>query len=277
MEAPKAVVSERHENINMLSDLLEKVREYDGMVANAQRKKAEIADVDRQLKIPKKRPRLLWCIIAIFAATVVFLLSHELLILAAPIVIVIIAGVIIHRNNKAYKERQEALHAQRAKLQAEYEAMCEAIQKYKTEVLDPSIAEYVPERFPRRYAYSASAIQYMLDAMIDLRADTIKEVINIYENDSKLHYMMNCLDNISYYSQATAKSTARAARAQEQTAANTAVTAANTARMSASMQDIARSQRRQADAARDVANAARDQANAAQSEANSVSNAMNRW
>lgn len=259
METQNTVVSERHENMNMLSDLLEKVQEYDGMVANARKKKEEIEDVTRKLAIPKKKLPLLTIIINIIIIGIGW----------------IILAVRQHHINKEYKERQAVLFAELTVLKQKYDKLCEENKKYKTEILDPSIAQYVPERFPRRYAYDAAAIQYMLEAMIDLRADTIKEVVNIYVQDTKLYYMMNQLDDISSYTKATAQSTARAARAQEETAANTAaialntsitaantgVTAANTNSLRHSMADIAAAERDQAAAESRVASAAEQMAN----------------
>ncbi len=259
MENTNVIAAERHENMNMLSILLEKVQEYDGMVANAKAKQEEIARIDRKLAVPQKTIPLITKIIYIILIGIGWLMLL----------------ITYLMNRSAYRKKQEELHGIRSRLQAEYETLRAQIEQYKNDVLDPSIAEYVPERFPKKYAYDAYAIQYMLEAMIDLRADTIKEVINLYAEDMRGYYIMNRLEDISSYTKATAQSTARAALAQEQTAANTAVIAANTGvtataatATASSMSDIARSQRAQAAAARDQAAAESRVATAAEQIAN---------
>lgn len=246
MENQNEVVSVRHENMNMLAILLEKVKEYDGMVAAARKKKADIDEVDRQLAIPQKKIPLVWKIIGIIVIVIgwITLLVKWL------------------RNRKEYKLRQAELSELRQRLQAEYEDMCAKIKQYETDVLNPSIAEYVPDRFPMRYAHSAYAIEFMLNLMTDLRADTIKEAINLYEQEMHCARIEKALRGIFEGTWATVQNTARAALAQEATARNTAVmaaastatavntaaTAAHTASMAGSLADIADAERQAADA-----------------------------
>ena len=119
----------------------------------------------------------------------------------------------------------------------------------------------VPHRFPAQYATNAYALENMITFLVNMRADTIKETVNLYE-DMIFHINMeNILTNIAHSTESTARSSARSAAATERSAAaNERSAAANeaaaaaAAATAASMASVAHSQARQAAATERMAN-----------------------
>lgn len=239
MENQSMVIWDRKQNMKMLSTLLEKVQEYNQMAGEVRKKEAEIESVNRKLAIPQKKIPLITKILAI--------------VLCWTILVPVCAIVMYVKNKKDYQKNQQSLKATLEKLQAEYEELCAQLKKYETEVLNPSVEEYVPEHFSKKYAYNASALSFMLDLMTDLRADTIKEAINMYEAELRVNEVINSLHCISEYTRSTAQSSARTAASTEAAAASAAATAAAATATAAAMADVARSQRKAANAISDIA------------------------
>ncbi len=226
-----AAVSERKGIIAMLSGLLEKVRKHDSLVSDANRKQREIDKVTAEINKPMKKMHPL-------------LFIFLCLLLGAGWFILLIVTLV---KKSKFKKLQAALKAQKEALEAEKQAILASLAAYDAEELNPYINSIVPEKFAARYCMNAYAIETMLTLATDLRADTIKEVINLYEEIAHRERLEYVLGQVAGNTEATARATARTALASERAAAaseatarnsaaiaaNTAATAAATARMAA--------------------------------------------
>ena len=214
-------VAERQSNIAMLSDLLEASLGYDKRAQDCAAKKAEIERLDRELgKERPKRFKPLWLFIIIGIITMFIGL--------------IVMFVINMIDKKKWEERCARLRAQKEAAKKAYDAAYADLNKYDAEVFQPKIAKYVPDSFALYYARNSFAIQYMLDMLKNLRADTIREAINVYEDAMHHARVEKALASVANLSVEIAKNTARSAAANEVAAKAAVATAANTAAIAAS-------------------------------------------
>ena len=214
-------IAERHSNIAMLSELLEASLGYDKRAQDCAAKKAEIDRLDRELKKqrPKKfQPRWLFILLGIitFGIGLIFMLIVTIL------------------DKKKWEKRNEALRAERERAKKIFEEACAELERYDNEEFKPAIAKYVPENFAGCYARSSFALQYMLNLCTNLRADTIREIINLFEESMHRARVEKALSSLTNLSVSIAKNTARTAEASESAASYAAMTAANTTVIAAS-------------------------------------------
>lgn len=208
-----AQVSERKGIIAMLQGLLEKVRKHNAIVAEAKRKQSEIDEVIREINKPMKKINPILFVILLLMMFIGWL--------------ILLIMTLVKRSK--YKKLQAALNAQKEALEAELNEIMGRLSAYEAEVLNPYIQSIVPDKFPARYCRNAYAIEKMLNLAIDLRGDTIKEIINLYEEINHRERLESVLAKVAGYTEATAIATARTAVASERTAAASEATAANTA------------------------------------------------
>ena len=241
------LAQERHDNISMLSELLEKVREYNHLTNICAAKKQKVNQLEQQLRTPApvfkfNLIKLILCLITLGIGLIVMIVLHVLA---------------KNKWKKMIAETQVALEqAKRELAQAQQIA-----QQYYEEKLKAYIDTIVPHRFPAQYATNAYALENMITFLVNMRADTIKETVNLYE-DMIFHINMeNILTNIAHSTESTARSSARSAAATERSAAaNERSAAANeaaaaaAAATAASMASVAHSQARQAAATERMAN-----------------------
>ena len=214
-------VAERHSNIAMLSELLEASLGYDKLAQDCAAKKAEVNRLDCELgKERPKRFKPLWLFILIGIIT-----------MGIGLIMMFVVNLL---DKKKWEERCANLRAQREVAQAAYDEACAVLEKYDVEEFQPKIAKYVPDLFSMNYARNSFAIQYMLNLLNGLRADTIREVINLYEDCMYHNRLEKTLANVASLSVEIAKNTARSADANEAAATAAAITAANTAAIAAS-------------------------------------------
>lgn len=225
-----AAVSERKGIIAMLQGLLEKVRKHNAIVAEAKRKQSEIDEVTREINKPMKK---------IHPILFIFLL---LMMFIGWIILLIMTLV----KKSKFKKLQAALNAKRDALQAELNEINARLSAYEAEVLNPYIESIVPDKFPARYCRSAYAIEKMMNLAIDLRGDTIKEIINLYEEINHRERLESVLARVASSTEATAYATARTAAASERAAAASEATAVNTASIAVSSAATAAATRRMA-------------------------------
>ena len=225
-----AAVSERKGIIAMLQGLLEKVRKHNAIVAEAKRKQSEIDEVTREINKPMKK---------IHPILFIFLL---LMIFIGWIILLVMTLL----NKSKYKKLQAALNEKREALQAELNEINARLSAYEAEVLNPYIESIVPDKFPARYCRSAYAIEKMMNLAIDLRGDTIKEIINLYEEVNHRERLESVLARVASSTEATAYATARTAAASERAAAASEATAVNTASIAVSSAATAAATRRMA-------------------------------
>lgn len=250
--------AERHENMKMLADLLEMLREYNRKITDRNRKKEAMEAAEAALANAKpkmSRGALIGRIIilALIAVIALFALSASNLFLAIIVVaiVAVFIGLTIKKYRRCiseYEKLLEELREQLADAKAAYQQACTAVQDYFEWKLNPYIQEIVPERFPEVYVMDVHAVEQMLMLLTNLRADTIKEVVNLYEYIQYQNKMNRSLSYVMDKVESIARSSARNAAASERTAAASEATAVNSAA-------VAASQRAQAKAARDTANA----------------------
>jgi len=225
-----AKASERKGIIAMLSALLEKVRKHDAIVSEAKSKQREIDKVTAEINKPMKK---------IHPVLFIFLL---LMMFIGWIILLVMTLV----KKSKFKKLQAELMAQREALEAEKQAILDKLAAYDAEELEPYINSIVPDQFAARYCMNAYAIETMMNLAIDLRGDTIKEIINLYEEVSHRARLESALARVASSTEATAYATARTAAASERAAAASEATAVSTASIAVSSAATAAATRRMA-------------------------------
>ncbi len=215
-----AIITERHGIILMLSELLEKVKHHDGIVEKINKKKREIQKVQKKIDEPMKGFNGLQMFFGILFVVVGW--------------IILLTVFLVRKNN--YKKLQAELAKRKSELFAELEVIESELNAYDTDVLDPHVKTLLPDRFPARYCMNAVAIEHMLCLAIDLRGDTIKEIINLYEEECHRTRLEILLGGVAANTRAAAINTERAAQASEAAAANSAAAASAAISAAASAQ-----------------------------------------
>lgn len=218
-----ASVSERHGIITMLSELLEKVKHHDGIVKRVTDKQAEIDKIQKMIDKPMKK----------FSA--IQLLLGVILVVIGWIILLVVH--LVRKNN--YKKLQAELASKKEKLQIEMSAIIAELNTYDNEELKPYIATIVPDRFPARYCMNAWAIEHMLNLAIDLRGDSIKEIINLHEEIRHRTKLELLLGGVASNAKAAAINSKRAAQAGEAAAISSAAAASAAASAAVSAQHAA--------------------------------------
>lgn len=201
--------SERHGIISMLSELLEKVKHHDNIVDRINDKKDEIKEVKRQIAIPRKR----FSFLHLFFGIIFIVIGW-----------IILLTVFLVRRSK-YKKLQAELAEKKAALMAELDILNAELDSYIADELNPYLSTIVPDRYPARYCMRADAIEHMLCLAIDLRGDTIKEIINLYEEECHRARVEGLLGGVIKSTKIAAANAARAADASEVAASNAAAAA----------------------------------------------------
>lgn len=257
METKEFLTAERHANIEMLSALLEKVRVHDALVAKREELRRRLADLDRKLATPAPKLMIaLLIILAVVAVALYFVLDSLPISIAIIIVDLIICLVPFFVKKNKWKKFIADTQIERDEVQAEFDATEKAIAEYLENVLNPYIATIVPERFSAVYCMNAAAIDAMLYLLINLRSETIKDTINLYETLMFRNRLESDLSALKRYSASTARSAERSAEANESAARSAAVTAAATTATAASMASVAHAANRAANASERAAAAA---------------------
>ena len=257
MENKELLAAERHSNIEMLSTLLEKVKTHDALVAKREALRQRLNDLDRKLATPAPKLKVALIIIfAIIAIALYFVLTDFVIPVAVLVVGLIIALVPFFVKKSQWKKFIAATQAERDATQIEFDEAVKALQEYLDNELNPYLETIIPERFSAVYCMNAAAIEAMLYLLVNLRADTIKETINLYETLIFRGNLEAALAEIKRYSASTARSAERSAAANEKAAASAAVTAAAATATAASMASVASAANRAAAASERAARAA---------------------
>lgn len=179
--------------------------------------------------------------------------------LAVGVALVIVVIVLKVLGNKKWNAFLAETQAKLKAAEAEAEVAQNNIDEYWSNVVAPYINEIVPARFPAAYVINYYAVSDMLWLMENMRADTIKEAINLYEECVHRKAVENALNSAARNAARSAAAAERSAAANERAADAAALTAANSAAMASSMASMALSAQRHAAAsesvARDVSNA----------------------
>ena len=159
--------AERHENIEMLSELLAISRHYDELSKSCDEKKEEILRLDGEIAKPRPRKIKTWLLIFLSVITLGIYL----------IVFLILDNI----DKKKWKKSIETLKTEREKAEKIYEEACAEIAAYDEDTFKPYIESLLPDRFTEKYIRDSYAIAYILDLLKNLCADTIREAILLFE------------------------------------------------------------------------------------------------
>ncbi len=184
----------RKENIAMLRQLLADLKENKRLNDNLKATNAKIAQWSRMSQTPAPRiggGKIFWTIVAVLlfvAGSIalymlvpsVGLLAFLLLLPAVAIIVLFILSIV--KKRKAWKAYIENAFANLILEQENAEKDKAEIEKHTREVLDPFRVKIVEnDKFASAYANSIPVVEGMVTLLENLRADTIKEVINLYE------------------------------------------------------------------------------------------------
>ena len=266
-ERNAAVAYLRKKDCLMLTTLRDHLGENIRLHNVLDRIKAEIARLKKLLETPKPKFKFLLVLIALIVAVGGMMLGTDrstalfygaLIIGVGLIVLAIVLKVL--GNKKWQKFIDETLDA--IKLQEENaEKAQQDIDNYWNDKALPFIASIIPDRFPVAHVLDYNTVCGMLYVMDNLRADSIKEAINLYDElcfRSRMQASFKSMESSLYE---TARNSARYAAAAERSAEANERAAASAALTAASAASIAANVSRAADASVNASNAVRDMAN----------------
>lgn len=226
---------------------------------------AEIARLKNVVATPKPKfqlrdtlPSLI--ILSICMLLYLFTKSAAIALIGLAIAVVVPVVRMVMANQKWKKLVENA-----KKALAEEESKAARVKKqiddnWQTQVA-PYISEIVPDHFPAVYAQNHEMVSAMLDAMENLRANTITEAINLCEEMMFRAGVQASLLRMESSLRDAARSAARSAAAAEASAARMAAIESNTASMAASASRVASAAESAASAQEEAARAVRDRAN----------------
>ena len=241
----------------------------------------EIARLKNLLKTPKPKFKIALVLVGIVVAIAGMMLSSDKSkagyygSLAIGVALIILAIVLKVLGDKKWKKFIEDVQA-KITIQKEKAANAQKdIDDYWENHALPYIASIIPDRFPVAHVLDYNTVCGMLYVMDNLRADTIKEAINLYDElcfrssmRASFKSMESSLYETARNSARYAAAAERSAEANERAAASAALTAASAAsiassasRMASSTSAMASDVSRAASASVDASNAVRDAAN----------------
>lgn len=238
-------------------------------IADAIRQK--IADLEEKLRTPAPKLNIALILVSallIVAGVVIFGASQKKFFLLFALVGVGILALTIVKTQKRKTAWRALLASCQEQLNTAREDLAKAeadVAQYREKVLNPYLALIVPDRFPAVYSMNIEAVEVMLAMLVNLRGNTMKEAINLYEEAVFRTATRNMMANMQSSLASSARSAARSAAANEAAAVSAAATAASAAATAASAASIAKSQR-------SIARSAERSAAANESAARSISN-----
>ena len=270
----EAVAYLRRKDCEMLTTLRDHLGENIRLHNILARINAEIDRLKALLKTPKPKTKVLLIIFGIIIAVGGMLLCSDRLpagfyaslgVGAALIILAIVLKVLGNKKWAAFIAETEAKIA----IEEQNAAVAQKnIDDYWRDHAAPYIMSIIPDRFPKDHVLEYDIVCGMLRLMENLRADTVKEAINLYDERcfrlgmrASFRNMESSLYDAARSAERTAKAAERSAAANESAAASAALTAASAASMAASAARAARASERASDASIDASRAIRDRAN----------------
>ncbi len=269
----EAVEYLRHQDCEMLTTLRDHLGENIRLHNILSRINAEINRLKNVLQTPKPKFKFLLVLIGLIIAVVGMLLSSDRLpavfytSLLVGVGMIILAIVLKVLGNKKW---QAMIDETNEKLRTEEEKAQQAqndIDEYWENHALPFISSIIPDRFPVAHVLDYNTVCGMLYIMDNLRADTIKEAINLYDElcfranmKASFQSMESSLYETARNSARYAAAAERSAAANERAAASAALTAASAASMASSASSMASSVSRAANASVEASNAVRNAA-----------------
>ena len=235
--------------------------------------KAKIADIKRKLKTPQpkiKTALLVPGIVLAFLGIVFIAMSGArqsggqglpIFLIITGVILIALAIVFKVLDVKKWKAYLADLEVQLAKAEAEAAAAQNDIDEYWENEAKPYIVTLIPDRVPQAYVLNYCAISDMLWLMENLRADTVKEAANLYDEllfRASMKNISEKVDDIAKAAKRSAIANEEAARAAKATAASAAAMSASMASIAASEASIAQSEARRAAASESAARSIAD-------------------
>lgn len=239
---------ERKACCTILQRLLKYLYEDRRLRGIAESIRQKIADLEQKLRTPAPKLKVALIMISalmMVAGVVVFGVSQKKFFLLFTLVGVGILALTIVRTQKRKTAWRAFLASCQEQLNIAKEDLAKAeadVAEYRERVLNPYLALIVPDRFPAVYSMNIEAVEVMLAMLVNLRGNTMKEAINLYEEAVFRTATRNMMVNMQNSLASTARSAARSAIANEAAAVSAAATAASAAATAASAASIAKSQ-----------------------------------
>lgn len=189
-----------------------------------------IADLGNKLKTPKPKINKRMLIISLILSVV----GIGVAIVMLPVIVLAVVGIVmliitLSKNKKATTLWQGMIDSTKAEL-AVQEKNADNARKNAEEHWENVVMAYIKEkttgRFPEKYATDYNAVCFVLHVLINMRADNIKEGINLYEDMLFRNEEIAILTESVRYAARTAVASERSARANEEAAMHAAETAA---------------------------------------------------
>lgn len=271
----EAVAYLRRKDCEMLTTLRDHLAENIRLNRILDGIRAEIERLKNLLLTPKPKTKVALIIIGAIIAIGGMLLfsgddSKPLFFgsLAIGAIFVILAIVLKVLANKKWEEFIAGINEQIAKEELNAAEAQKNIDDYWRDHAEPFIKSIIPDRFPKDHVLEYETVCGMLRLMENLRADTVKEAINLYDEScfranmrAAFKSMESSLYSAARSAERTARASERSAAANESAAASAAVTAASAVSMAESARRAARASERASAASVDASRAIRDRAN----------------
>ena len=102
-----------------------------------------------------------------------------------PLAIVAFVGVmfVIRKNNQHVEKKNTAISQQNSELQAQYDRTAQQLAALKKELFGKTSSWY-----PKSY-YSLNAVEFFINAVENYRADSVKEMVNLFETTQEQKQM----------------------------------------------------------------------------------------
>ena len=230
--------------------------------------KAEIARLKALLNTPKPKLKILLIIFGVVIAVGGMLLfsgddkkSFFYASLAVGAVLVILAIVLKVLGNKKWEEYILSIKEKIVEEEVKAAEAQKNIDDYWRTYAEPFIASIIPDKFPKAYVLKYDTVCGMLDLMENLRADTVKEAINLYEEICFRSGMRSSFRHMETSLNDAARSAERSANAAERSASANELAAASAASMAVSAARAARASEKASRASVEASRAVRDRAN----------------
>ncbi len=220
----------RQRDCSMLSELKNKLEENIKLQEKLNAIKMQIAELQKNLRTPQPKINKKMLMIGLLLLVVgIVLFAFIPFLVVAAIVGAVLTIIALVKNAKAKKSWKDMMDQTRVRI-SEEEKNAQAAQAnidnhWKTVVM-AYINESLVGRFPVEYAVNYNAVCYILYMITNMRADNIKEAINLYEDILFRNQAIATLTESVRYAARTAVASERSARANEATAKHTADTAA---------------------------------------------------
>lgn len=217
LEQREATAYLRKRDCEMLSTLKGHLAEHNRLNDVLNQINQKISQLQQTMRTPKPRiglGALVWGIILLVLGVAGFVAYFVLngLLLDFIMTIILIAACVFAVNGVACvisaivklavatKKWKSLIAMTIAQLETEQRNASTAqdeIKKHWDETVQAYLNEVTTERFPLAYAKNYAAVSEMLDLMNNLRADTIKEAINLYEENCYRAQMGAAFGNIA--------------------------------------------------------------------------------